>query len=99
MPGPAASRTPEAGLSGTAPANGRRLLAERGVRERLKRLVQRRQLVRDANEALGRLKAAVERVHLVAEPVEALENRVELTIVQLLALHAPDLSPKRAGLP
>jgi hypothetical protein len=41
----------------------------------------------DAHEALRVLEAPVERMHLVAEAVEALEERVKLTIVQALPRH------------
>jgi hypothetical protein len=48
--------------------------------------------VGDANETLGRLETPVEGVHLVAEPVETLEDRVKLTVVQVPSIHAHDLS-------
>jgi hypothetical protein len=54
--------------------------------------------VRDPDEPFGGFETAVDRVHLIAKPVEALENRVELTVVQLLALHAPDLSLRDTAL-
>jgi hypothetical protein len=68
----------------------RALLAEGGVRERLERLVQRCELVRDPDEALSGLEAPVERVDLVAKAVEALENGVELTVVEILPLRHLD---------
>lgn len=40
----------------------------------------------DALEAVRRLEPAVEGVDLVAEPVEAFEERVELPVVQVLPL-------------
>jgi hypothetical protein len=64
----------------------RALLAEGCVRERLERLVQRRELVRDPDEALSGLEAPVERVDLVAQTVESFEDGVELTVVEVLPL-------------
>jgi hypothetical protein len=52
----------------------------------LQRLVQGRELVRDPYEALGGLEPTVEGVYLVAEAVETLEDRVELPVVELVAL-------------
>jgi hypothetical protein len=74
-------------LGGTAAADARRLLPQGCVGKRLQRLVQGRKLVCDADETLSGLEAAVDGVHLVAEPVEALENRVKLTVVQVFPLH------------
>ena len=61
-------------------------MAEGGVGERLQRLVERSELVRDADEALGGFEPSIERVNLVAEAIEPLEDGVELAIVQMLAL-------------
>ena len=74
-------------LGRAAATNLRTLLSEGGIGEGLKGLVQGRELVRDADEAFGVLEPPVQRVHLVAEAVEALENCVKLTIVQVLSLH------------
>ena len=74
-------------LGRAAATNLRALLSEGGIGEGLKGLVQRRELVCDANEALRVLEAPVERVHLVAEPVEALEDSVELAVIEGLAFH------------
>lgn len=73
-------------LGRAAAPDGRPLLAEGRVGECLERLVQVGELVRDAEQMLVRVESPVERVHLVAEPVEALEDCVELTVVQVLAL-------------
>jgi hypothetical protein len=40
----------------------------------------------DADERLGGVDTPIERVNLVAEPVEALQERVELPVVQVLSL-------------
>lgn len=44
--------------------------------------------MRDADEALGRVEAAIERVYLVAEPVEPLEKGVELAVVESSTIHS-----------
>ena len=46
--------------------------------------------MRDSHEALGGLEAPVERVDLVAQAVEALEDRVQLTVVEVLSLRHLD---------
>src|SRR5262249_57553438 len=76
-----------AGLAGPAAPNGRRLLPERRVRQRLQRLVQRRELACNAQELLTRVEVSIERVHLVTQPVEAREQRVELTIADVFSFH------------
>jgi hypothetical protein len=43
--------------------------------------------VRDAKKRLCRVDSPVEDVDLVAETVQALENRIELSIIEWLALH------------
>src|SRR5439155_4345625 len=70
-----------------APTHRRPLLAEGGKGQRLQGLVQRRQLVRDTQQMLARVELAVERVHFVAEAVEALEQRVELSVAEILSFH------------
>jgi hypothetical protein len=42
--------------------------------------------VRDALQAVGCVEPAIERVNLVAKPVEALEQGVELPVVEVLSL-------------
>ena len=42
--------------------------------------------MRDALQAVGAVEPAIERVDLVAEPVEALEEGVELPVVKVLSL-------------
>src|SRR5690349_21366419 len=87
-PGAVASTSSAADLAGSAAPDGGRLLAERSVRKRLQRLVQRGELPCDAKELFARVQVPVERVHLVAETVEPLEQRVELTIADIFPLHA-----------
>jgi ABC-2 type transport system permease protein len=60
---------------------------EGGVRERLERVVERRQLADDGRVALARVEPAVQPPQLVAQLVEALEQRVELAISELFSLH------------
>ena len=67
-------------LAGAAAAHLRRLLPERRVRERLQRLVQRRELARQPEEVLVVVGAAVELRELVADPVEPLEQDVEAAV-------------------
>ncbi len=77
-------------LGGAAPADLRALGAERSVGEGLQRLVQARELAHDPLELVVRVQPAVERVDLVAEAVEPLEDGVQLAIVEVLALsHSP----------
>jgi hypothetical protein len=82
---------PDAGLSssaGAAAANGRALVAERCVGDRLERLVQRPELTRDAEQLFLRVETTGQRVYLLAEAVEALEERVELAVADFLAFHS-----------
>jgi hypothetical protein len=46
--------------------------------------------VRDPHEALGRLEAPIEGMHLHDEAVQPLENRVELSIVEILSFRHRD---------
>src|SRR5689334_7009528 len=75
------------------------LLAEGGVRDRLQRLVQAPQLVRDSSEALGVVEPPVVHVDLLDQLVQALQHGVELAVVEWLPLgHARDsTSCYRAG--
>ena len=70
------------------------LAAERRVRERPDRLVELRELAGD--EPLVRLEAAVDPRHLGREPVDPLEERLELPVGRLFRLHRPD-SRRRAA--
>src|SRR5439155_26114693 len=82
---PAAS-TASAFRKALAPApasHARPLLSECGVHEGLERFVQRRKLVRDAQELLVRVDAPGQLVHLVAQAIEAFEQRVELAVADL----------------
>ena len=62
-------------------------MAERGVRERLERLVQRAQLVRDPQHPVAVIEPAVERLELACDPIEALEQRIELPVGDVFSLH------------
>ena len=63
------------------------LVPERGVRERLERVVQGRQFADDGRVALACVESAIERPQLVAEAVEPLEQGVQLAITELLPFH------------
>jgi hypothetical protein len=79
-------------LARPAAAHLRGLSSERRVGERLQRLVQIGDLGRDAHERLLRVEATVQRVQLLADGVEALEQDVELPVVERsLAIHDPNL--------
>src|SRR5919202_5139517 len=78
--------------AGAAAPDLRPLVAEGGVRERLERLVQRRELACDPEQVLARVELAVQGPQLVGEAVEALEQGVELAVGELLALHAGDVT-------
>ena len=70
------------------------MLPQRGVRKGLERLVQVDQLVRDPREPVLVVEPPVQLVHLVAEPVEPLEDGVELPVVEVVAVgrHTPILA-------
>src|SRR5690348_2587906 len=78
-----------AGTLGRAAAapDGGRLLAEGGVRERLQRLVQRRELAGQADEVLVVVEPLVRLRELVPDPVEPLEDQVEAPVGEVL-LHS-----------
>ena len=61
-------------------------MSERRVGERLERLVQVRQLVRDPDEGLGGIGPPVQGVDFGVQPVEPLEDRVELAVVEVLSM-------------
>ena len=65
-----------------------RALPERGVGERVQRLVQAAQLARQQLEALAELGLAVQPGELVGDPVEPLEHGLELAVGHLLRVHA-----------
>src|SRR5262249_5605673 len=83
---------PARGLTRPAPPHLRPFAAERGVRQRLERLVQVAQLVRDHGQLLARLLAAVEAGELLRDPVEPLEQRLEPAVGELSVLHAYEAS-------
>ncbi len=70
------------------------MLPQRGVSKGLEGLVQVDQLVRDPREPVLVVEPSVQRVDLVAEPVEPLEDRVELAVVEVVAVdrHTPILA-------
>ena len=70
------------------------MLPQRGVSKGLEGLVQVDQLVRDPREPVLVVQPPVQRVDLVAEPVEPLEDRVELAVVEVVAVdrHTPILA-------
>ena len=65
-------------------------LPERGVRERVQRLVQLPKLVDHWCEVVAGVEAPVQLAHLRRQLVETLEQRVELTVSYLLAIHDHD---------
>ncbi len=80
-----------------AAADTRRRLAEGGVRERVERLLQVVELARDEHEALLALGRAVEALELVCDPVEPLEQGVELAISDVVLLHGSDSTDGSGG--
>ena len=68
----------------------RRGLAQRSVGERVERLLQVVDLFRDEHEALLALGCAVQALELVRDPVETLEQGVELAISDVVLIHAPN---------
>jgi hypothetical protein len=75
-------------LAGAAPSH-LRLLAEGGVREGAQRLVQRPQLAADVQEALLRLHTPIDPLQLLGDPVEPLEQGVELPVGDVATIHVP----------
>src|SRR6185503_10830657 len=73
--------------AGPAAADRRALLAERGVGERLQRLIQVAQLVGDDRQLLARFLAAVEALKLLDDAVEPLEQRLEAAVCKLPVFH------------
>jgi len=62
-------------------------LPERGVGDRVERVVERTELAGDENEPFMRLEATVDSVEPVGDPVEPLEQCVELAIRDVDAIH------------
>src|SRR5579884_3822655 len=85
-----------AGLRRPAAADLRRLLAERGVGERLERLVEGGELAREAQEVLIVLEPLVRLRELVRDPVEPLQDQVEATVREIV-LHALIVVRRAAG--
>ena len=67
-------------------------LAERGIRERVQRLLERAELLRDQHEPFLCLEPAVDLLELLCDPVEPLEQRVELAVGDVTPFHAGDSS-------
>src|SRR5881397_4073381 len=80
-----------------AAADLRALVAEGGVGERLQRLVQVAELVRDDRQLLARLLALVHPCELLDEAVEAREERFELAVGDLLRVHVTQCSSVSAA--
>jgi hypothetical protein len=76
-------------LASAASDLGRRV-AERRVGECVERLLEVVQLPRDELEAVLSLRRAVESFELVRDPVESLQQRVELAISDVVLVHEPD---------
>ena len=70
------------------------MLPKGGVGECLEGFVQVDELVRDPRQPLLVVEPPVQRVHLVAKPVEPFEDGVELAVVEMLAVcgHTPILA-------
>jgi len=62
---------------------------QRGVGESVQRLLQIMELARDKREPLLALGRAVEPLQLVCDPVESLEQGVELAISDVVLIHEP----------
>ena len=65
-------------------------MPERRVGERIQRLLEVVQLARDELEAILPLRCAVESLELVGDPVEPLQQRVELAISDVVLIHEPN---------
>jgi hypothetical protein len=94
--------TSGAALARAAAPDARRGVAERGVCERVQRLGEVAQLASDQCEALVLLGAAVRSLQLGRDPVEPLEQRVELTVTDLFRFHERILrgnGPKLVAVP
>ena len=71
----------------SAASDLRRRVPERRVGERIQRLLEVVQLARDELEPILPLRRAVEPFELVCDPVEPLQQRVELAISDIVLLH------------
>src|SRR5438309_313743 len=85
---PASDNVPARRSGAAAAPHLRRLLAERGVGQRLQRLVERRELARQSQELLVVVEPLADLRELVADPVEPLEEHVESPVGEVGALHA-----------
>jgi len=75
-------------LTGSAPTDLRALVAERRVGERLQRVVQRRELVRDPKKTFAVVETLVQSVQLGGQAVEPFKDRVQLAVVKIFRLHS-----------
>ena len=67
-------------------------MAQGGVRQGVQRLLKVVQLARDELEPVLSLRGAIESLELVRDPVEPLEQRVELAISDVVLVHEPDFT-------
>src|SRR5205814_4860928 len=70
--------------------------AERCIGECLQRLVQRRKLPRDSEQVLAGIEMPVQGVHLGAQAVEPLEQRIQLPVADV-SFHAVHLRPSSSA--
>ena len=74
-----------------------RALPECCVRDRVERVVQRAELPRDDEEPLVRLEVRVDPLELLGDPVEPLEQRVELPVGDVWTIHRTDSTQRVTG--
>ena len=63
-------------------------MAERRVGERLQRVVQRRELVRDPKKTFAVVETLVQSVQFGGQAVEPFKDRVQLAVVKIFRLHS-----------
>jgi len=80
-----------------AASDTRRRLPEGRVRERVERLLQVVELARDEHEPLLTLGGAIEALELACDPVQPIEQGVELAISDVVLLHGPDSTDGSGG--
>jgi hypothetical protein len=87
LPLPAPPQSASGALALPGAAADLRVLAERCVRDRVERFVERAQLAAHVQETLLRLEPLIDPLELLDDPVESLEERVDLAISQIPAVH------------
>ncbi len=87
----------EPAVQARAAPDARRRLTERRVREGVQRLLQLVQLAGDEREAVLALGRAVQAFELVGDPVETLEQGIELAISDVALLHGPNSTSGAGG--